>query len=357
MPFRTMRTPTYYAVAKGRIPGVYTTWPACHEQIHKVSGAKYKKCSSWEDARAFIHNNESDPVPLDVTEFEDLLVPEKLSDHTRPASSKRNRTLSANRTSKSFGTRHTNLPPTSGTFQSSSTTICSDAEQSECECEYVYTDGSCVNNGRPNARAGIGVFFGVGDKRNVSKRVVGKQSNNTAEIAAILCAYDQLAPDLLVSPDKCYVIVTDSEYAIRCASSYGQKQAASGWTSTIPNKPLVRQLYDTISGDTRVKLMKVAAHTGRKDTHSVGNEHADRLANEAIGTRQTRVASGNGTVRSTIQKTYHRDSGRTYLYVQYKNKDDAKGKGARWDPSKKRWYVQKQSPHHDVLVEMYGSLQ
>lgn len=29
---------------------------------------------------------------------------------------------------------------------------------------HVYTDGSCENNGRPNAIAGFGVYFGEGHK-------------------------------------------------------------------------------------------------------------------------------------------------------------------------------------------------
>ena len=33
---------------------------------------------------------------------------------------------------------------------------------------YVYTDGACINNGKPNARAGIGVYFGENDSRNIS---------------------------------------------------------------------------------------------------------------------------------------------------------------------------------------------
>ena len=54
---------------------------------------------------------------------------------------------------------------------------------------YVYTDGSCSNNGSESAQAGMGIYFGPDDLRNVSKRVVGKQSNNTAELGAIIEAY------------------------------------------------------------------------------------------------------------------------------------------------------------------------
>ena len=32
----------------------------------------------------------------------------------------------------------------------------------------IYTDGACSNNGRPNAKAGFGVWFGENDERNKS---------------------------------------------------------------------------------------------------------------------------------------------------------------------------------------------
>ena len=45
----------------------------------------------------------------------------------------------------------------------------------------VFTDGGCSHNGSKNAKAGIGIYFGEGDIRNVSKQIQGKQTNNTAE--------------------------------------------------------------------------------------------------------------------------------------------------------------------------------
>ena len=44
--------------------------------------------------------------------------------------------------------------------------------------KYVYTDGACIHNGKKYAKAGIGIFFGPGDRRNVSERITGKQTNN-----------------------------------------------------------------------------------------------------------------------------------------------------------------------------------
>ena len=61
---------------------------------------------------------------------------------------------------------------------------------------FVYTDGSCSNNGKKDAAAGIGVYFGPDDPRNVSRRVDGKQSNNTAELGALLVAYEALEREI-----------------------------------------------------------------------------------------------------------------------------------------------------------------
>ncbi|TEB19370.1 hypothetical protein FA13DRAFT_1846948 [Coprinellus micaceus] len=51
----------------------------------------------------------------------------------------------------------------------------------------VYVDGACLNNGRKNARAGSGAYWGPGCARNVSVRVPGAQTNNRAEVFAVLC--------------------------------------------------------------------------------------------------------------------------------------------------------------------------
>ena len=56
----------------------------------------------------------------------------------------------------------------------------------------VYTDGACSRNGQPNAKAGLGVYFGDDDYRNYGARIGGKQTNNRAEVMAILSAADIL---------------------------------------------------------------------------------------------------------------------------------------------------------------------
>lgn len=44
----------YYAVKKGKKPGIYLTWDECKEQVDKVRGAIFKSFSNFEDAENFI---------------------------------------------------------------------------------------------------------------------------------------------------------------------------------------------------------------------------------------------------------------------------------------------------------------
>ena len=47
---------------------------------------------------------------------------------------------------------------------------------------YVYTDGACSNNGKPNAKAGLGVFFGEGDSSTRVYYSSSSRRNYTASL-------------------------------------------------------------------------------------------------------------------------------------------------------------------------------
>lgn len=145
---------------------------------------------------------------------------------------------------------------------------------------YVYTDGACSKNGYIDAKAGIGIYFGPNDVRNLSKRIYGKQTNNIAELSAIIDTYKIIESDILEG--KQIRIVSDSEYAIRCVTSYGEKCEKSGWKKDIPNKELVREIYELYKGKTNIQFIHIRAHTGNTDIHSLGNAGADTLANLSI---------------------------------------------------------------------------
>ena len=52
----------FYAVKKGRQPGIYTTWPDAQKQVQGFSGAKYKSFTSQEEALAYMEEQPQAPI-------------------------------------------------------------------------------------------------------------------------------------------------------------------------------------------------------------------------------------------------------------------------------------------------------
>ena len=48
----------FYAVKQGRIPGIYTSWEECKEQVHGYPDAAYKGFATREEALAFINGGQ-----------------------------------------------------------------------------------------------------------------------------------------------------------------------------------------------------------------------------------------------------------------------------------------------------------
>ena len=198
----------------------------------------------------------------------------------------------------------------------------------------VFTDGACSNNGRPQAKAGIGIYFGPDDPRNVSAPCPGKQTNNVAELTAILCVATILAEEIAAGTH--IRIYSDSIYAIRACTDYGHKCAVKHWRN-IPNADLVKLAFETYSPLNTIEFIHVEAHTGGDDPLSLGNEMADRLACRAIGTETT--SQNQPTPYQSVNKKVKKEKKRFYLRVPFMEKDEAKKLGARWDPKKKKWYA------------------
>ena len=201
----------------------------------------------------------------------------------------------------------------------------------------AFTDGACSNNGKQNAKAGIGIFFEENDPRNVSRRVDGKQTNNTAELTAIVVVFDILRED--IEQGKKIVIHSDSEYSINCMTKWGVKWAQDNWSKkTIKNLELVKKGYELFQQFPNVSISHVKAHTESMDQLSVGNRGADRLANESIG----------------LQECPYSDQ-KYYLNVSYEQKDVAKSLGSKWDPKRKKWYYMSSLPEEQKtkLMEMF----
>jgi len=197
----------------------------------------------------------------------------------------------------------------------------------------VFTDGACSNNGQPTAKAGLGVYFGKDDKRNVSKPIIGKQSNNTAELSAVIEVFTILMKEIESGEE--IIIYSDSTYTIRWSSDYGSKCEKNGWQSEkpIPNLELGKTLYLLCKKYENVKLEHIKAHTGLTDELSLGNEGADMMANIAIGFKSCPYDKINKPKKNPKKTKY-------YLRIPYSEKEVGKKFGTKWDPKNKKWYYE-----------------
>ena len=214
----------------------------------------------------------------------------------------------------------------------------------------VYIDGSCVNNGKINARAGYGVFFDHNDERNEYGVVKGKQSKNTGELTALIRAIEILKKD--IEEKKSINIYTDSEYVIKCSGSYGSKLAKNNWKTESdkvpPNLKLLQKIYELYSPHKKtVKIHYIKAHTNLLDKHSIGNSEADKLANMAINgvLAEDNVFNkdpdnSNVQAQAQVQVPVPVVYIKNYINISYNHKDSAKKLGAKWDINKKKWYYE-----------------
>ncbi|KZV91025.1 ribonuclease H-like protein, partial [Exidia glandulosa HHB12029] len=133
----------------------------------------------------------------------------------------------------------------------------------------TYTDGSCHNNGRPNASAGSGVYWGEENSLNSATRTPGPgQTNNRAELYAFAVALRD------ADSQKSLRIVSDSEYAITAATWNAPKAASRGYN--VPNGDIVKWLVWLIQ---RHKATVRFSYTKGHHT-SYGNKRADEYANK-----------------------------------------------------------------------------
>jgi ribonuclease HI len=303
----------WYGVQSGRVVGVFTDWKDVQRSIMGFPGAKFKKFENEASARAFC---------LGDTHYGDDITTEKPSHH--------------------------------GIWMN------------------VYTDGSCVGNGTSRAIAGYGVCFGKNHPKNLSARVPDEypQTNNTGELMGIIKALEIVKDELDMDKAKSQSeseselelevegkptifnvrVYSDSEYAIRCATTYGRRCEAQGWKKEIPNQTLVQNLLsliDELMGlGIKVDFQHVMAHTGKQDEHSLGNEMADTLANLAIG-----IVPKEDDLRSfgkakmeeehsmaIASSPFPRDR-KEYIDVKFEKKEGAKILGAKWDVKERSWYI------------------
>lgn len=193
----------------------------------------------------------------------------------------------------------------------------------------VYTDGSCSDNGQPNARAGIGIWFGENDERNVSLELKGKNlTNNIAELTAILYVFRILKKE--IKNNENINIYSDSKYSIDSLTKWAPSWNKNNWkkkdNTEIKNLELIKKLYKYFVKYKNIKLHHVKAHTNFEDDHSIGNDHADTLAGEAIDIKKIKINVKNNKIKNkyksnTIKIKNDNNDNYVFTFGKYKGRD------------------------------------
>ncbi|KAK4990793.1 hypothetical protein LTR50_002329 [Elasticomyces elasticus] len=336
----------FYAVQNGRRPGVYVNWPDAQAQIIGWTRPRHKAFSTRAEAEAFVavsadlaSTGEADGSASTNGDSVDLTSPaSKSGTSAKPPVKKAKATkkavieqLPSEPTEPSeyepgegplpegaedgFDPRII-LNPSTGKIeyrsaeQRSATKWAVSGSNGE-DMVRIYTDGSSLGNGQNGAVAGVGVFFGPGDRRNVSAPLVGsRQTNQRAELTAIMKALE-LAPR-----DRPVTIYSDSSYSIKCVTEWFYKWRSNNWLTAskrpVENKDLVEKIIGLLEERHRI-------HGDGEDGAAV--ESSETALNEEYGTANSEVEADDKSKKLGVTAG-GRSRGRVHFVWVKGHKDD-----------------------------------
>lgn len=235
----------YYVVHKGIIPGIYTSWDHCKKQVDKFDGAIFKKFTNKEEAELFLK--------------------EGFGIDKKPKIVKRR---------ENDDKKHNSL-------------IHSEIDNDGIDKILIYTDGSCIKFKNNIMKAGYGIYI-PSKNIKVSKPLLNQKiTNNRAELTAIIECIEYLDSDDLL---KKICIFTDSQYSIYIFTGTGERYEKDNYKkdgADVPNKDLIQKILE-LKRQYNIILLKVRSHTDKKDEHSIGNQIADKLANDGALTLENK---------------------------------------------------------------------
>jgi ribonuclease HI len=148
----------------------------------------------------------------------------------------------------------------------------------------LFTDGSCIGNGKVKSFGGIGIYFPNKELKNISFIYPFKScTNQKTELLAIYMAIKYLYNNNLMEHKK-ICIVTDSNYSINCITKWTKSWKKNNWITTsgheVKNKKIINKIYNYYQ-KYDIQLKHIKAHTQKQDFYSKGNDKADKLATMA----------------------------------------------------------------------------
>ncbi|RMZ67282.1 ribonuclease h [Pyrenophora seminiperda CCB06] len=319
----------YYAVAVGHVPGVYTDYTAVQTQTKGCKGAEHKSFPTRAEAQAYVDERtrgKSAPVSLQghLSGSEASSVVTAKMDRSGESTSKRRKKentspeLARTNGDIKFEPGMGPLPPGAedgfdrtlklgkdGQIRTKTADELSATKRQATGDSrgtiVVSTDGASRGNGRVGARAGVGVYFGPADSRNVSEPLKGeRQTNQRAELVAIARALDH------VPIDRDVEIRTDSMYSKKCLQEWFHNWEKNHWRNSagrqVENKDLIQPVLARIRERQRCKAKTMITWV---KGHAIdeGNIAADALANGGSDTWTVELASGDAREMSETLRT------------------------------------------------------
>jgi ribonuclease HI len=134
----------------------------------------------------------------------------------------------------------------------------------------IFTDGSCTNNRKENAKSGCDIWIEEGHQHNTALRIPGNnQSNQCVETLAILVALQKIEPYIPIT------FMTDSKYTINSLTKHLPTWEDTGWIGIMNSTHLKATAYHLRKHLAQTGFILVKGHSGLH-----GNEQADHLAKE-----------------------------------------------------------------------------
>lgn len=192
----------FYAVRKGKIPGIYTDWNETSKQVSGFQGAEHKSFTTIREAQEWMNGQNTAPI---------------LSKPTPTVPSK---------------------------------------NMTRSDKTVIYTDGSCQKELAGWAYVVVGVNGEITKESNGYLEEI-PSTNNRAELSAIYFALEDIPGDLVIN--------TDSQYSINSITQWAKGWAARGWITSqgkpVENQDLIKEIL-RIQGNRNIEYNHVYGHQG-----------------------------------------------------------------------------------------------
>jgi len=145
----------------------------------------------------------------------------------------------------------------------------------------IYTDGSCLSNGNPDAIGGYSIVV-IDEDTNEIIDCIAKRTemttNNREELKAVLLSLIKYGKE-----ETPVIVYSDSAYVVNTFNDWMFSWQKNGWLKGDGKKPenldLISMYFTYHASGYRIDLRKVKGHNG-----NFGNEIADKLATGKITT-------------------------------------------------------------------------